>query len=123
MQHDDHNPYLDDIHGDDYRWSAYPPVRETPSPTLITIPEQHADALFDGTDTTGIDVGRSTAAYERLWIERIQACYPDAQVRVSQYMRAIEGDGILAPWDTVLHIQQLGEELCDDGAQWIVEAE
>ena len=104
--------------------------------TCIVVRE-HADDLFDGQDTSGVDVAASAQAFYDLLAGELRRRYPDAAVAViehhvtsSKWQRVIvetEPDGsepdeqIVGVWErAVRNVRELASSLWDVGGRWIV---
>lgn len=86
-------------------------------------------SLFDGADAATlatVDVESSIARFEEILAARILVDYPDAEVsadddRSNGYWA--DGYGTLQEnIDVAANVQQIAEELFDDGNEWMVEA-
>jgi len=97
-------------------------MNTTTDQITISLPRQSENSLFDGTsaaDRAGLDIQNSIDRFEEIYVERVQAAYPDAIVETEDVRRVIVS-GIEDPGDDEQAIQYIAEDLFDHGDLWII---
>ena len=93
---------------------------------IIHLAHQSQDQLFGGAtieQLTRVNVPASITEFEKEWSKRVSVAYPDADLIWVDRLTWVFGVEDNLTGDITQYIQQLAEELFDDGNIWMVESE